>query len=114
MKFNLASASEVTFIDLRSDFSQTFDLSPQQSTWLSDNDLGHGQAGNRSGLITARISDALMYVVSTRLQVDLAWAMKAQRATARYSSACYGQGRLNVGQEIHTDLCPDRRGNMLF
>ncbi|MGB3717666.1 MAG: hypothetical protein WA996_24845 [Candidatus Promineifilaceae bacterium] len=57
MKFTLASMSEVTFTDLRSGFSETFDLSPQQSTWLSDDDLGQGHAGNRPGLITARIAD---------------------------------------------------------
>ena len=57
IKFSLASASEVTFTDLRSGFSETFDLGPQQNTWLSDDDSGHGHAGTRPGLITASIAD---------------------------------------------------------
>jgi Flp pilus assembly pilin Flp len=57
MEFALSAAIEVTFTDLRSGFSETFDLGPQHSTWLSEDDLGQGHAEAGSGLISARIAD---------------------------------------------------------
>lgn len=57
MTFNLTSAAEVTFTDLPSGFTETYDLSPQQYTWYSDDDSGQGFASHGSGLITARTPD---------------------------------------------------------
>ena len=54
MRFNLGSASQVTFTDLPSGFTETFNLSVHEYVWISEDESGNGYATSRSGLITAR------------------------------------------------------------